>query len=430
VKEDLAKDANGYMYLKVPISKFKKGDPIGGMKDFAHGIATSIPGGGIIFDVALGIMDHFKVGEKLLGGAKAIIKPLKKLTLDQLKMMPVIGPIAGLISAFKKWKTDPKGAIGDALTGMASIIPGGGFVMQGIFSLADHLLGGGGEGGGAGTAPKGEGPPLANKATVNTKTKKPFSFAPKDLLSNAKDLLKNIKGSKIFRASKLAAQAIGRMVGKGIRFFSNNITTEGVQPSVWNNFTGMAQEYKALTGHDIQVNDAWRSKEEQERLHALDPKRAPAFNANNVHYKGVALDVQPSNVDELMATESKKYPGKNLMDAWGFWRPGLNWPFPEAWHIESEATKPYRMSGNKLPVGDTMARGNENRGGGSLFSNVDTNMPQMKIQQKNVSPSGNPKIDLSDTTIALLAKSINESYKSAMPKPSNVTSNIQVNARS
>lgn len=94
-----------------------------------------------------------------------------------------------------------------------------------------------------------------------------------------------------------------------------------VNPSLLNNFKGMAQEYGELTGKTLTVNSAARSREEQEALYRKDPKRA-AKPGNSLHEFGLALDVNSADLAELERL--------GLMRKYGFTRPVGG----EPWHTE------------------------------------------------------------------------------------------------
>lgn len=94
-----------------------------------------------------------------------------------------------------------------------------------------------------------------------------------------------------------------------------------LDPNVRELFTGMAREYKFLTGKNIPVNQAFRSYDDQAALYTKMPDKA-AKPGNSTHEFGLALDIDPKVADELDRL--------GLMRKYGFTRPIGG----EDWHIE------------------------------------------------------------------------------------------------
>ena len=71
-----------------------------------------------------------------------------------------------------------------------------------------------------------------------------------------------------------------------------------LDPNVRELFTGMAKEYKALTGKDIPLNEAFRSYEDQAELYRKMPGKA-AKPGNSTHEAGLAIDIASATSQEL-----------------------------------------------------------------------------------------------------------------------------------
>ena len=71
-----------------------------------------------------------------------------------------------------------------------------------------------------------------------------------------------------------------------------------LDPNIRELFTGMAKEYNALTGKNINVNEAFRTYEDQVLLNKKYPELA-ARPGNSVHEFGLALDINSEDTKEL-----------------------------------------------------------------------------------------------------------------------------------
>lgn len=71
-----------------------------------------------------------------------------------------------------------------------------------------------------------------------------------------------------------------------------------LDPNMRELFTGMAKEYHALTGKSINVNEAFRSYEDQADLYRRMPNRA-AKPGNSTHEFGLAVDINSTDTQEL-----------------------------------------------------------------------------------------------------------------------------------
>ncbi len=106
-----------------------------------------------------------------------------------------------------------------------------------------------------------------------------------------------------------------------IKKATNDVSFDGLNPTLWQRFLAMAQEYGELTGNTIQVNSGYRSAQEQLAAYMKDPKRnAPP--GRSMHEYGLALDIKPEDAQALERL--------GLMKKYGFTRPIGK----EDWHIE------------------------------------------------------------------------------------------------
>lgn len=116
----------------------------------------------------------------------------------------------------------------------------------------------------------------------------------------------NVKASdgkvKVPSASKLNLAAGDLMPGgtalEGITSKVDKSKILSLDPNVRELFTGMAKEYNALTGKNIPVSEAFRTREDQMAIAAKYPDRA-AKPGTSLHEFGLALDVAPETVKEL-----------------------------------------------------------------------------------------------------------------------------------
>ncbi|EKD89549.1 MAG: hypothetical protein ACD_33C00045G0016 [uncultured bacterium] len=95
-----------------------------------------------------------------------------------------------------------------------------------------------------------------------------------------------------------------------------------LDPNVKELFTGMAKEYNEITGKEIPTTEAFREREEQEKLYRNNPDKA-AKPGNSTHEFGLAIDIDSKTADELEE--------KGLMKKYGFTRPIGK----EKWHLEN-----------------------------------------------------------------------------------------------
>lgn len=103
---------------------------------------------------------------------------------------------------------------------------------------------------------------------------------------------------------------------------SGKVKLDGLHPNMQRNMVGMAKEYYETTGKKLQLNDAFRTYQDQERLYRTKPKGQAAPPGKSVHEYGLAFDTQSDQGDELSRL--------GLLSKYGFSRPVKG----ERWHIQ------------------------------------------------------------------------------------------------
>lgn len=96
---------------------------------------------------------------------------------------------------------------------------------------------------------------------------------------------------------------------------------QGLHEGVKHNLKGLGQEYKALTGKTMQVNSAFRSFEEQQKLRDRMGSKA-AKPGSSMHNYGLAIDINSRELNEADKL--------GLLDKYNFKRPVPS----EKWHME------------------------------------------------------------------------------------------------
>ena len=166
--------------------------------------------------------------------------------------------------------------------------------------------------------------PGVQKPNINTRDMNPPAGAGQEGEGKPPD-------QKDEKLSDKASTSINKATGALLR---GNKTLEGIStkldmskiynldPNVLELFSGMAKEYNTLTGKVINVNEAFRSKEDQAAIFSkYGPGRA-ARPGTSLHEHGLAIDINSATADELDKL--------GLMRKYGFTRPIGG----EKWHIE------------------------------------------------------------------------------------------------
>lgn len=109
-------------------------------------------------------------------------------------------------------------------------------------------------------------------------------------------------------------------------FILNKVDEESVNalnPTLLSNLKAMAAEYYDIYGEKIQINSAYRSFEEQQKIKEKYGRRAAA-PGKSMHNFGLAVDLNTNNVNKAISA--------GLFEKYGFTRPVPG----ETWHVEPE----------------------------------------------------------------------------------------------
>lgn len=111
--------------------------------------------------------------------------------------------------------------------------------------------------------------------------------------------------------------------GAGLQFIKvgKDTSLNGLNPAFMKHLSGMAQEYGQITGKSINVNEGFRTYEQQAALYAKYPHKA-AKPGSSLHEKGLAVDISSVQLAELDKL--------GLMRKYGITRPVGG----ETWHAE------------------------------------------------------------------------------------------------
>ena len=104
--------------------------------------------------------------------------------------------------------------------------------------------------------------------------------------------------------------------------FGKGVDLDGTNPEFKKNLLAMAEEYGAVTGKKLPINDAHRETAEQAKLYASMPKGRAAKPGTSLHEFGLAIDADSATLNELDKM--------GLMKKYGFTRP----VGAEPWHVE------------------------------------------------------------------------------------------------
>lgn len=443
------------MGLIFGIQRFKKGDWLGGALEIASGITSIIPGAGIPLGIAIDaflLFRDFAGKDKVDKGVGKVVTKTFTKGLDAARKMPVIGVIIQSVEAMAKFATDPIGAVKDIIGVADTIFPGlGDNLLKGIewvaglkdwapvkaanaaFNKGKEIFNKGKEvindvknsgsvGAAAGVLGKaalggavalGKAEIAGLKATGSLAMKGATAIAsgakkaaPKvaakaiDVSKGAISLAENV-GKGAIETGKKVAGSIGQFLNIG-----PGVDISGVKPDFWNNFTAMIADYGQQTGRTIPLNSAFRSYEQQQYFwdkYGHDSKRA-ARPGNSLHEYGLALDV-----GDKAGTDTDQMAKMGLLDKYGFMRPLPN----EKWHLTPKGVP------NKYALPK-----NEQRGVGES----DPNMPSVNMPPR-IGGSGSKGMDLSESTIALLAKEIGKQFAASRPIPKTPSFNVSTAGR-
>lgn len=143
-----------------------------------------------------------------------------------------------------------------------------------------------------------------------------------------------------------------------------------LDPNLLNLFSGMAKEYHGQTGKNIMVNEAFRTRADQERMRRIHGKKA-AGPGTSLHEFGIALDISSQDAEAL--------DNMGLMRKYGFTRPVSG----EPWHLEPAGISldPHGSKADaNIRLKNIMA--SPGRGGGGFGTNA--NIPDEAKFKRNI----------------------------------------------
>ncbi len=441
------------------ISRFKKGDVTGGLLEIASGLTALVPG----FGIPLGLAIDAVLLARDFKGVDVKQDPIKKAASkiwnkDNLKYLPVIGPIMGIIQSFKLWKTDKKKAILGFINAGLDFIPGFS-VIRGIVNGAIDYF----------SDKKTDITPITTETITQqtsvssiqpiTTTSVTQPLTPvKPPISNSKPA-KNVKDgdsnvlSSIFKPVQITPfisplkinktknkkepsipyklfEEVGKngniSTGKASDYVNNirkdknktfhisNYSNLGnVNEAFFKNFVGMATEYNQLTGRKLTIGDAYRSAETQQKaindwaaVHGMESAmRRYAPPGLSMHQYGLAMDLGVEEGLKDPYTELHNAAGVDLISKWKMNFSALHKKdSPEPWHIEPTGLD-YKSivksgTGSSIPPATTVGSGDS----------------AINMNYANTT-NANKELNLSKETINQLAIAITEGYKKAQPKP-------------
>lgn len=181
----------GLIGLFLGIQRFKKGDIVGGILEIASGISSVIPGVGTAIGVAIDAFLLFRDFTTPVG-EKPPQPNWGKMGMTALKALPGIGTIIHFKEAFKMWKTDKMGAMKEIGLALGSLVPGANLILDPVLSFAQQFMPGGDNK-----------PPTVDATTGADKPVEAAKDIPKEKKKGfwAKVAGKVLQGSREFKAS-------------------------------------------------------------------------------------------------------------------------------------------------------------------------------------------------------------------------------------
>lgn len=177
-----------------------------------------------------------------------------------------------------------------------------------------------------------------------------------------------------------------------------NVNLSGLDPSVAKLFFGMVTEYNTLTGKQVYVESAFRSRADQERVGRENPGKA-ARPGTSLHEFGLALDISREDAAALEKL--------GLMRKYGFTRPVGG----EPWHIEPAGIQTNIALAKKDPTARTqLVEASLFKGGGGYgtIAGIKNHNRNSKLAIAAMTSGGQPiepaKMDQLATTLGLGSK--------------------------
>lgn len=316
--------------------------------------------GKVIGNNLKGVKSVFSIISKAFGGfGKMMGKGVGKVVgkgfgKAALKKIPVLGALMGLMFGIDRFKQgDWVGGLLEVGSGIASIIPVAGtaisLAIDGFLVFRDFKK------------------IMPNNEKKNVERKK-FDVKNIPVIGDIVKMMESINKGDVLGVALSASKfipGVGAIVdvfsflknkftdksklGSGFKLQNNKVNITGLNSDLFDRFKKVAEEYKLLTGQDIQINSGYRSYEEQKALRlyyeSIGKKGYAAHEGTSNHEFGNAIDINTIglNMDLL----------DKLLEKRGLDRPLKNSSKPEAWHIEMKkdvkVAEPKSSESNYLP---------------------------------------------------------------------------------
>ena len=354
--------------------------------------------GKVIGNNLKGVKSVFSIISKAFGGfGKMMGKGVGKVVgkgfgKAALKKIPVLGALMGLMFGIDRFKQgDWVGGLLEVGSGIASIIPVAGtaisLAIDGFLVFRDFKK------------------IMPNNEKKNVERKK-FDVKNIPVIGDIVKMMESINKGDVLSVALTASKfipGVGAIVdvfsflkgkftdksklGSGFKLQNNKVNVTGLNSDLFDRFKKVAEEYKLLTGQDIQINSGYRSYEEQKALRlyyeSIGKKGYAAHEGTSNHEFGNAIDINTIglNMDLL----------DKLLEKRGLDRPLKNSSKPEAWHIEMK--KDVRVAEPK--------------------SNESNYLPNNRVEEEK---KKNEPLVLSDSTLDKLAEKIGYQFKKNLPE--------------
>ena len=340
----------------------------------------------------------FNIISKAFGGlskfmGKGVGKVLGKgFGKAALKKIPVLGALMGLMFGIDRFKQgDWVGGLLEVGSGIASIIPVAGtaisLAIDGFLVFRDFKK------------------IMSNNENKKTERKK-IDVKKIPVIGDIVKMMESINKGDVLSVALTASKfipGVGAIVdvfsflknkftdksklGSGFKLQNNKVNVTGLNSDLFDRFKKVAEEYKLLTGQDIQINSGYRSYEQQKALRlyyeSIGKKGYAAHEGTSNHEFGNAIDINTVglNMDLL----------DKLLEKRGLDRPLKNSKKPEPWHIEMK--KDVRVAEPK--------------------SNESNYLPNNRVKEEK---KKNEPLVLSDSTLDKLAEKIGYQFKKNLPE--------------
>lgn len=340
----------------------------------------------------------FNIISKAFGGlskfmGKGVGKVLGKgFGKAALKKIPVLGALMGLMFGIDRFKQgDWVGGLLEVGSGIASIIPVAGtaisLAIDGFLVFRDFKK------------------IMPNNEKKNVERKK-FDVKNIPVIGDIVKMMEAINKGDVLSVALTASKfipGVGAIVdvfsflknkftdksklGSGFKLQNNKVNVTGLNSDLFDRFKKVAEEYKLLTGQDIQITSGYRSKEQQQALYDESIRQgrkgfvAPAGTSNHEFGNAIDINTVGLNMDLL----------DKLLEKRGLDRPLKNSSKPEAWHIEMK--KDVRVAEPK--------------------SNESNYLPNNRVKEEK---KKNEPLVLSDSTLDKLAEKIGYQFKKNLPE--------------